>query len=152
MELLSELLTVVSVAAAAAEAPSNEFGYWSHPRPWWEVALPYVMFGVWFAICGVSTWLTAVGLLRSWGASRVSFALSASVPLLIFTMIYIFVSLLSGATSVLEIVKGISRFEPEGYALLVGTVVVGCVVAWLNFSAYKRAKARALQECLGQLN
>ena len=130
-------MVLIALAAAAGpdtEAPVNEFGYLGpDPIPWWEIALPYAIVGLWLVFCGFATWLVAVRLKQILGASGLSFAISAFVPVLLFLVFYIGLSVTFGERSVSETVLGITRFTAEGYALLIATGVVGVIVA--RFSA-----------------
>ncbi|WP_299193021.1 hypothetical protein [uncultured Erythrobacter sp.] len=146
------LLTVYSSAlfAAAAEAPRNEFGYTSHPRPWWEPLLPFAIFGAWFGFCSFVTWIVAARTYRRLGVNSVSFLISAAVPLLIFMMLYIAISVASGASFV-GIILGVTRFEPEGYALLLGTAAVGFAIAWFCATKFRMSEERVLIESLSDL-
>ena len=83
------------IAAAAAEAPVNEFGYWDgDPTPWWETGLLMVVMGLLFS---------PVALLVTW----VLFRAGSALP---------FVTAILAAPSSVGIFLAIRAYNMSGYA------------------------------------
>lgn len=147
MELLIKLVANQNVVAAA-EVPSNDFGYLSHESSRWEIAFPFVALGFLLAFCGLATWVVA-GRLSKWCGTRwFIFAISALVPLLIFAVLYLAVSIASGAESIQDIIFGVARFQPEAYVLLAGMIWVGILATSLRIARYNKASKNDVQERL----